>query len=134
MSLVMSSSVPPEKRQEVGQKYQQLNSEVDTLRKELLRLDQDKEEHQWADGLFASGRGTRLNTRHSRHLPSRLVVDTISELNEGRPCYRLVNGVLMERTVGDLLPQLKETIGMVIWTCCRRVRVFRCANSMVRAN
>ncbi|KAI9020462.1 Prefoldin [Hyaloraphidium curvatum] len=85
MALVMSNTVPPAQRQEVAMKFQQLTAEVEGLRKELMRLDSDKEEHQ-------------------------LVVDTITELNADRTCYRLVNGVLMERTVGELLPQLKDSI------------------------
>jgi prefoldin subunit 2 len=35
------------------------------------------------------------------------VIDTLSPLNGDRKCFRLVNGVLLERTVKDVLPALQ---------------------------
>ncbi|CAG8621517.1 2584_t:CDS:2, partial [Racocetra persica] len=35
------------------------------------------------------------------------VIDTISPLNGDRKCFRLVGGVLVERTVKDVLPALQ---------------------------
>lgn len=37
----------------------------------------------------------------------RLVVDTLTPLEESRRAYRLVGGVLVERTVGEVLPTVK---------------------------
>jgi prefoldin subunit 2 len=45
-----------------------------------------------------------LETEHEEH---KLVLDTLTPLAEGRKCYRMINGVLMERTVGEVLPGLK---------------------------
>lgn len=39
---------------------------------------------------------------------SRTVIDTLKTVNDDRKCYRLVGGVLCERTVADVLPQLTE--------------------------
>lgn len=36
-----------------------------------------------------------------------LVIDTLSTLPSDRKCFRLVNGVLVERTVADALPLLQ---------------------------
>lgn len=38
---------------------------------------------------------------------SRLVTETLQPLPEDRKCFRLINGVLVERTVKDVLPALK---------------------------
>ena len=37
----------------------------------------------------------------------RLVIETLSTLPPTRQCHRLINGVLIERTVEDVLPALK---------------------------
>jgi hypothetical protein len=38
----------------------------------------------------------------------RLVLDTLTPLPSSRKCFRMINGVLVERTVGDVLPQLQS--------------------------
>ncbi|OAA37237.1 Prefoldin beta-like protein [Metarhizium rileyi] len=37
----------------------------------------------------------------------RLVLETLAPLSENRKCFRLINGVLVERTVKDVVPALK---------------------------
>ena len=38
---------------------------------------------------------------------SRLVIETLNPLPKDRKCFRMVNGVLVERTIEDVLPALK---------------------------
>ena len=38
---------------------------------------------------------------------SRLVLETLEPLPESRKCFRMINGVLVERTVRDVVPALK---------------------------
>ncbi|XP_014330583.1 prefoldin subunit 2 [Xiphophorus maculatus] len=48
-----------------------------------------------------------------------LVIDTLKEVDSSRKCFRLVGGVLVERTVKEVLPALennKEQISKVIET------------------
>lgn len=40
-------------------------------------------------------------------LSARLVLETLEPLSEDRKCFRLINGVLVERTVKDVVPALK---------------------------
>ncbi len=47
----------------------------------------------------------RLTAHH--FIPSRLVLETLEPLPGGRKCFRLINGVLVERTVQDVVPALK---------------------------
>jgi hypothetical protein len=42
-----------------------------------------------------------------RLIASRLVTETLQPLPDNRKCFRLINGVLVERTVSDVLPALK---------------------------
>lgn len=37
----------------------------------------------------------------------RLVLDTLTPLDGERKCFRMINGVLVERTVKDVLPALQ---------------------------
>lgn len=46
--------------------------------------------------------GSGANLIHSR-----LVLETLEPLSEDRKCFRLINGVLVERTVKDVVPALK---------------------------
>lgn len=38
---------------------------------------------------------------------SRLVIETLEPLPKDRKCFRMVNGVLVERIIDDVLPALK---------------------------
>lgn len=38
----------------------------------------------------------------------KLVVETLSKLNDDRKAFRMVGGVLVERTVGDVLPAVSQ--------------------------
>jgi prefoldin subunit 2 len=41
---------------------------------------------------------------------NRLVMETIKDLDNTRKCWRLVNGVLLEKTKGDIIPELLSNI------------------------
>lgn len=43
-----------------------------------------------------------------RLCPRSLVIDTLKEVGEARRCYRMVGGVLVERTVKEVLPALEN--------------------------
>ncbi len=64
----------------------------------------------------------------------KLVVDTLSKLESERKAFRLVGGVLVERTVGDVLPAVSQNyegvklllLNMLTWDliyCCLAERV-----------
>ncbi|KAK6173079.1 hypothetical protein SNE40_016608 [Patella caerulea] len=53
-----------------------------------------------------------------------LVIDTLKEVDEGRKCYRMVGGVLVERTVKDVLPALtnnKEQMSKLVETLSKQM-------------
>nr|KAF6397557.1 prefoldin subunit 2 [Rousettus aegyptiacus] len=54
-----------------------------------------------------------------------LVIDTLKEVDETRRCYRMVGGVLVERTVKEVLPALennKEQIQKIIETLTQQLQ------------
>lgn len=47
-----------------------------------------------------------LETEMSEH---RVVIDAMKKVEPSRKCFRLVGGVLVERTAGEVLPAIEET-------------------------
>ncbi|CAM9446823.1 unnamed protein product [Discosporangium mesarthrocarpum] len=58
-------------------------NEVSQMRRKISELDQEMGEHQ-------------------------LVIDTLQPMEQSRRAFRLVGGVLVERTVGEVLPTVQE--------------------------
>lgn len=48
----------------------------------------------------------------------KLVVETMSKLEAERKAFRLVGGVLVERTVGEVLPAVSQNYEGVGWVVC----------------
>ncbi|TPX48760.1 hypothetical protein SeMB42_g00327 [Synchytrium endobioticum] len=72
-----------------------LKSDLEALATKMGELEQERDEHQ-------------------------LVLDTISPMDPGRKCFRLVGGVLVERTIRDVVPAvttnmegIKQIIGQL---------------------
>lgn len=68
--------------QEITVKFNAFKSELQSLAQKIGELEQDSDEY-------------------------KLVVNTITPMSGDRKCFRLVGGVLVERTVGEVLPALK---------------------------
>ncbi|RUP43500.1 Prefoldin [Jimgerdemannia flammicorona] len=78
---------------EIMNTYNQYKSELQSLAQKVGELEAEVEEH-------------------------KLVIDTIAPLNSDRKCFRMVGGVLVERTVKDVLPALKtnyEGVSSLVW-------------------
>jgi len=69
------------KEQEVAQRYNQLQQETQALLSKMLEIEDEKKEHE-------------------------LVIETIKDLEPDRKCWRLLNGVLMEKRKEDLHQEL----------------------------
>ncbi|XP_055510647.1 prefoldin subunit 2 [Leucoraja erinacea] len=52
-----------------------------------------------------AGKGAELEQEVAEH---GLVIDTLAEVDPSRKCYRMVGGVLVERTVKEVLPALEN--------------------------
>jgi len=89
--LEMASTKPPTEGQIIAQ-FKQLNAEYQSLSSKVSELELELHEHD-------------------------LVIGTISKLESSRKCFRLIGGVLVERTVGEVLPAViknKEGISEII--------------------
>lgn len=71
--------------QEILSKYRQMTSECQQITGKIGELNLDKEEH-------------------------KLVDDTLEKLESGRKTYRLIGGVLVESTVGEVGPLVKNNL------------------------
>eukprot|EP00760_Papus_ankaliazontas_P032860 PhM_4_TR6001/c0_g1_i1/m.89261/K09549/PFDN2; prefoldin subunit 2 len=81
------SQQPPQQQQqmEVMQQYEALLEDQRAVMAKLADVESDRHEHS-------------------------LVLDTLKPMAADRKCHRLVGGVLMERTVGDVRPMLEAEI------------------------
>ncbi|XP_067835005.1 prefoldin subunit 2 [Heptranchias perlo] len=52
-----------------------------------------------------AGKGAELEQEVAEH---GLVIETLTDVDPGRKCYRMVGGVLVERTVKEVLPALEN--------------------------
>ncbi|XP_064099154.1 LOW QUALITY PROTEIN: prefoldin subunit 2-like [Macrobrachium nipponense] len=68
--------------EEIVQKFQTLRNEQRSLMAKISELEQDLNEH------------------------SKIVIETLQDVSPDRKCFRMVGGVLVERTVNEVLPAL----------------------------
>ncbi|KAK4309281.1 hypothetical protein Pmani_019093 [Petrolisthes manimaculis] len=85
-------SITKAEGEEIVQKFQQLRNEQRSLMAKISELEQDLNEH-------------------------KIVIETLQDVSPERKCFRMVGGVLVERTVTEILPALvnnKEQLTKVI--------------------
>ncbi|KAL8681665.1 MAG: hypothetical protein Q9186_002262 [Xanthomendoza sp. 1 TL-2023] len=83
------SQVSAKKQQELQQQYTSYKNNLQQLADRIGNIEQETEEHKLTAFLF------------------RLVLDTLKPLPGERKCFRMINGVLVERTVKDVMPALQ---------------------------
>mmetsp|Transcript_15893 Transcript_15893/g.23379 ORF Transcript_15893/g.23379 Transcript_15893/m.23379 type:complete len:111 (+) Transcript_15893:111-443(+) len=103
----MSNAVPPD----VIAKYRGLMQECQKINSKIAELETDRNEH-------------------------KLVEETLEPLDPDRRAFRLVGGVLVERTVKEVLPPVKknrENLEQVISTMQQRLEVKQKDTSEIKA-
>ncbi|KAF2201448.1 Prefoldin beta-like protein [Delitschia confertaspora ATCC 74209] len=78
----MASQVAVKKQQELQNTYSTYKNTLQTIASKIGDIEQETEEH-------------------------KLVLETLEPLPGDRKCFRMINGVLVERTVKDVVPVLK---------------------------
>ncbi|KAI9292668.1 Prefoldin beta-like protein [Neoconidiobolus thromboides FSU 785] len=76
------AALPKLTEKEIVVKFNQLKQEISTITSRIGELESEIEEH-------------------------KLVIETMEPLSGDRKCFRLIGGVLVERTVKEILPTLK---------------------------
>jgi prefoldin subunit 2 len=66
-------------------RYKQLQQEAQVLVQKLMEIEDEKKENE-------------------------LVLESISKLEDSRKCWRLINGVLMEKTKVEVVPEMRVVI------------------------
>ncbi|KAL1311680.1 hypothetical protein AAFC00_001784 [Neodothiora populina] len=77
----MTAQVSARKQQELQAQYTNYKETLQAIAQKIGDVEQETEEH-------------------------KLVIDTLAPLPGERKCFRMINGVLVERTVKDVMPQL----------------------------
>ena len=91
-----------QKETEIIQHYQQLYNEFQQLANKQGELEVDKREHEYVI----------LNIKTIIKKNSS-VLTALNNLNKDRRCWRLIGGVLVERTVGEVLPAVQKNAHML---------------------
>ncbi|KAJ5586914.1 uncharacterized protein N7459_002679 [Penicillium hispanicum] len=104
--------IDPKKQQELQLQYTNFKNTLQQLAQKIGDIEQEAEEHKLVSGPIYTISPMPLK-RLAREIPGlidqdvRLVIETLDPLAHDRKCFRMVNGVLVERTVQDVLPTLK---------------------------
>ncbi|KAB8232244.1 Prefoldin beta-like protein [Aspergillus alliaceus] len=80
--MASQQQVNPKRQQELQLQYSNYKNTLQQMAQKIGDIEQEAEEH-------------------------KLVIETLDPLPEERTCFRMVNGVLVERTIKDVLPTLK---------------------------
>ncbi|KAI0107496.1 Prefoldin beta-like protein [Nemania sp. FL0031] len=106
-----SKTIPAKKQQELQTTYSNYKNTLQQLAQKIGDVEQEAEEHKLVTSHMAA-----LALIASHHLATwtislarglRLVLETLQPLPDNRKCFRMINGVLVERTVKDVVPALK---------------------------
>ncbi|KAG5658809.1 hypothetical protein KAF25_007362 [Fusarium avenaceum] len=82
VSMSSTAQVPAKKQQDLQVTYSNYKNTLQQIAQRIGDIEQEAEEH-------------------------KLVLETLEPLSEDRKCFRLINGVLVERTVKDVKPALQ---------------------------
>ncbi|KAL6715754.1 Cochaperone prefoldin complex subunit [Lecanora helva] len=109
------SQISVKKQQELQQQYTNYKNSLQQLAQRIGDIEQDTEEHKYVinSGLYLLTRCLENSNVVSVYPQSpangtiRLVLETLDPLPPDRKCFRMINGVLVERTVEDVKPALQ---------------------------
>ncbi|KAF8456302.1 Prefoldin [Terfezia claveryi] len=95
-----SQSVTSRRQQELQLQYSNYKNSLQQLASKIGDIEQETEEHKL---------GSPYSQSYHQMTPYVLVLDTLAPISKDRKCFRLINGVLVERTVDDVVPALEAT-------------------------
>ncbi|KAL8808666.1 MAG: hypothetical protein Q9200_004139 [Gallowayella weberi] len=98
---------------ELQQQYTNYKNSLQQLADRIGNIEQETEEHKYVKPVFylpdepSFYRVLHIVNYGLTALLFRLVLETLKPLPEERKCFRMINGVLVERTVKDIIPALQ---------------------------
>jgi len=101
---------------ELQQQYTNYKNNLQQLAQRIGDIEQETEEHKcvlvWLlsrvlDKLEIAAMFLKAVCKHAANQPFRLVLETLGPLPPDRKCFRMINGVLVERTIKDVTPALQ---------------------------
>ncbi|KKY16959.1 putative prefoldin subunit 2 [Diplodia seriata] len=109
----MAQPMSQKKQQELQVQYSNYKNILQQLAQKIGDVEQETEEHKY-ETMAPLRTFSKLSHRFSAFRPfsgrpslALLVLETLEPLPEDRKCFRMINGVLVERTVKDVVPALK---------------------------
>ncbi|TLD26523.1 hypothetical protein PspLS_04893 [Pyricularia sp. CBS 133598] len=98
-----SQQVSVKKQQELQAQYSTYKDTLQQVARKIGDVEQEAEEHKSVFVISPS----YDSPWEASGIADRLVLETLEPLPGDRKCFRLINGVLVERTVQDVVPALK---------------------------
>ena len=94
---------------ELQVQYSNYKNALQGLAQKIGDVEQEAEEHKFLLPLHSLRHSPLFFFFVRRKLMGkvRLVLESLAPVPKGRKCFRLINGVLVERTVGDVVPALE---------------------------
>ncbi|KAL3808729.1 hypothetical protein ACHAXA_010895, partial [Cyclostephanos tholiformis] len=102
-----AADAAPITEQEILSTYRRMQSEMQGLVQNLTKIEMERNEHRYVCAFPLISLFWPYLEIFS-HLLTRLVEETLEPLDPDRRAFRLVGGVLVERTVREVLPTVKE--------------------------
>ncbi|KAI2618893.1 Prefoldin beta-like protein [Hypoxylon sp. NC1633] len=102
-----SKNVSAKKQQELQTTYSNYKNTLQQLAQKIGDVEQEAEEHKFVNRFFSSTATIFSCLAPDIMEPHSLVLDTLEPLPGDRKCFRMINGVLVERTVQDVIPALR---------------------------
>ncbi|KAL8447661.1 hypothetical protein Emag_004271 [Eimeria magna] len=113
----MESGAGSSSMEELRQRLQRMEKERGALNNTIAELQQDSSDHHTSTAAAAAAAAATA-AAVGIELGGVLVLDAFKGLDPSRRCYRLVGGVLVERSVGEVRPALeqhKAKVGMMLY-------------------
>lgn len=98
------TGIKTKSQEEIFAEFQTLRNEQRNLANNLSTLESDLKEHLYITSIFFF---VTFFFNFALFI-YRTVIETLKTVDADRKCFRLIGGVLCERTVKDVLPQLQE--------------------------
>ncbi|KAF1912272.1 hypothetical protein BDU57DRAFT_358687 [Ampelomyces quisqualis] len=123
----MASQSQLKKQQDLQTTYQTHKSTLQSLAQKIGAIEQETEEHKFRpppnmQNEKKKRKIEKLTTPLSKH---RLVLETLAPLPPTRTCFRMINGVLTQRTVSEVVPLLQTNAEGLERALGELVRVYK---------
>ena len=119
----VAANPSPKNQEAIVEEFEQRSQKITAIFEKMQELDGDRPYRARACAVLPSPLISSFGAFNNCHVFAipiflvlirfRLVIKTVRKLEPERECYRLINNILVERTVGEVLPAVDSNITKV---------------------